>query len=611
MRVLVLIVGVLLVLGGYFWEPSTSSERLLSLVADAATQRETNSGLVVGGTSPNGAQVWLGIPYAAAATGQGRWRAPAPPPRWDMPLDATTFGDICLQFVSPLSSSDKDLGSLIGSEDCLSLNVFAPARVDSKAALPVMVFIHGGGNTFGSAIPYNASAFAQEQGVVIVSFNYRLGPLGWFSHSALRAGAQNAQDASGNFALLDMVAALAWVQSNIAAFGGDPTRVTLFGESAGGRNIYALLASKLAAGLFHGAIIQSGFPGSFTRQRAENPRDDPQPGHQNSSHELLVRWLQRGESRTPEEARKVLASLSAADTMRFLRDLSPEQLMAPLYSDTGMYRAPALFRDGTVIPAEPLTDVFATPSRWNRVPLMIGSNRDEMKLFMALSPRHTEKRFGLIPAPRDSQRYEVLSRYHSDAWKAIGVDLPLGIISAASPDLNLYAYRFDWDDMRRNWLVDLPELLGAAHALELDFLFGPLISQRVPGVFYAGNADNRAALGRRMRDYWAGFAYTGDPGSGRSAAQARWPRWSAGEPLLMLLDEPAGGGVRAERLSVTVDQVKLRLSEDEVLPPSLRCALYVDLYLDNNGLSELFNSREYQALGCGQFPSWSLAGLSR
>jgi para-nitrobenzyl esterase len=276
-----------------------------------------------------------------------------------------------------------------------------------------------------------------------------------------------------------------------------------------------------------------------------------------------------------------------------------------------MYAAPALFRDGVVLPEDPLTEVFSDPARWNEVPLMVGSNRDEMKLFLALSDRHTGKRFGLIPAVQDAQRYELLNRFHSDAWKASGVDLPLSLISRSRSKVDLFAYRFDWDSMRKNWLVDLPQLLGAAHALELDFLFGPLISRVVPGVFYEGNRQDREALGRAMRDYWAGFAYSGRPGSGRSAGQVAWPGWSVDQPLLMLLDGKDDGGVRPERITVTVDDVKTRLAEEDTLPERLRCALYVDLYLDNNGLSEHFVTREYQELGCAQIPSWPLAGLSR
>lgn len=604
MRWFILITGLALVVGGLFMSRLETEGGPLTLTVDSSTFRDTVSGPVVGGISPSGAQVWLGIPYAAPPVGDLRWRAPVSPKRWVRGRESLSFGSVCPQFASALSASSEESGTLIGSEDCLSLNVFAPAGITTDAALPVMVFIHGGGNTIGSAIPYESSAFVQEQGVLMVTLNYRLGALGWFSHAALREGA-SAEDASGNFALLDMVAALRWVQDNIANFGGDPSRVTVFGESAGGRNIYGLLASPKAEGLFHGAIVQSGFPGTFTRARAEKPAEDPQPGHPNGSHALAVAWLDQ------DSGAELITQMPNSELARYMRNLSIDELFAPLYTPAGMYRSPALFRDGVVLPEEPLTKIFSDPARWNRMPLMIGGNRDEMKLFLVLSGRHTSNLLGVIPQVDDPERYELLNRYHSDAWKATGVDLPLSLISKSSPDTALFAYRFDWDSMQNNWLVNLPELLGATHALELDFLFGPLISRVVPGVFYAGNRESRETLGRTMRDYWAGFAYSGRPGSGRSAAQPVWPKWSVDQPNLMLLDDIEDGGVRPEPISMTVASLKRRLSEEDALPDRLRCALYVDLFLDNNGLSEQFVTKEYQALGCGQIPSWPLSGLSR
>ncbi|GAB5412534.1 MAG: carboxylesterase/lipase family protein [Congregibacter sp.] len=613
LRWFVLTCGVLLVAAGLYLRWQEPAQGPLSLAASTETLRKTTQGPVIGGLSPEGAQAWLNIPYAAAPVGDYRWREPQRPKSWRVPRETISYGDVCPQFATALSAMGAEPGTLIGSEDCLSLNVFAPAGVNERSALPVMVFIHGGGNTIGSAVTYNASAFVQEQGVLVVTFNYRLGPFGWLRHAALRDDARSPAEASGNFALLDMVAALQWVQSNVGNFGGDPNRVTLWGESAGARNIYSLLATPYAAGLFHGAIIQSGFPGTFTRQRAESPHTDPIPGHRNSSHELLLGWLQqRDGDATRETALNTLDSLSDRDIVSFMRSLQTREIMQPLATGGGLYSIAALFRDGTVLPEKPLPEVFADPNAWNRVPLLVGSNRDEMKLFYALSDKHVSRRFGLFPTPRNSDEYNRLSAYHSDNWKAVGVDLPLRSIAAGSPDSALYAYRFDWDDMRQNWLMDLPDLLGAAHALELDFLFGPLIARAVPGVFHAGNKERREALARSMRDYWAGFAYSGKPGSGRSSSLSAWPRWGPDKPWVMLLDEEGDGGIRPEEVTVNVDDVKSRLrAQESDLSLRLRCALYVDLFLDNNGLSELFDTREYQSMGCGQFPAWSLAGLSR
>lgn len=613
MRWFVLLLGLALVVSGlYLRRQETPVASLEGLAAAPGTLRRTGSGPVVGAVTARGVQVWLGIPYARAPVGDYRWRTPRPPQPWDTPREATAFGPPCPQFASRLGVPDAEPGTLVGAEDCLSLNIFAPTDVDERASLPVMVFIHGGGNTVGSAQPYDGSRLAQEQGVIVVTLNYRLGVLGWFSHRALRGSARNALDASGNFALLDIRRALHWLRDNISAFGGNPGRVTLFGESAGGRNIFGLLASKPMSGLFHGAIIQSGTAGSYTLARAENPVDAPQPGHENSSEELLMRWLQTTSAvGTRAAARDTLQRLADADLVAYMRAMPLEELMAPLQSEGGMYDAPALFRDGTVLPAKPLLEVFADADGWNRMPVIAGTNRDEMKLFLALSPTHTKQRLGLFPAPRDPARYNTLAALYSRQWKAVGVDAPLAQMQRADPTLPLFAYRFDWDAMRSNFLADLPQLLGAAHGLELDFIFGPMFSRAVPGVLHDGNRAGYEALARSMRDYWAGFAYSGRPGGGRSAAQPQWPPWSESEPLNMVFDAPADGGPRAETLSVPVAAVKVELLGAQGLSDRERCGLYVDLFLDNNGVSELFDAREYQELGCGQFPSWGLAGFLR
>jgi len=218
------------------------------------------------------------------------------------------------------------------------------------------------------AMAYSFDASAPETGVQIDAWGAASVSESFVEGTLELNRATTPEDASGNFALLDMVAALHWVRRNIAAFGGDPERTTVFGESAGGRNIYALLASPAARGLFSGAIIQSGFPGTFTRERAENPAGSPQPGHENSSHELLRRWVQRENGLTREGAEAALESLPTSDIPVFMRSLSVDEVFAVVDGTGGMYRAPALFRDGSVLPAAPLPEVFRDPARWNVVP---------------------------------------------------------------------------------------------------------------------------------------------------------------------------------------------------------------------------------------------------
>ncbi|MEN8161810.1 MAG: carboxylesterase family protein, partial [Myxococcota bacterium] len=227
---------------------------------DPATLRQPPAGDVVGSAGHHGGHAWLGIPYAEPPLGALRWRAPQPLLPWTGTREALASGASCPQFANGLGGdTSAEPGTLIGSEDCLTLNVYAPvlAGPPAEAHLPVMVWIHGGGNTIGTASFYDGSRLASEQAVVVVTINYRLGALGWLRHAALREGA-DALDASGNLGTLDQIQALRWVQNNVAAFGGDPGNVTIFGESAGGQNVLVLLTAPAAADLFHRAIAQSG-----------------------------------------------------------------------------------------------------------------------------------------------------------------------------------------------------------------------------------------------------------------------------------------------------------------------------------------------------------------
>ena len=616
MRKLLLAVGVILVVAGLALQVFQPEDRAAEPVpvADEGSLRDTTAGPVIGAAGPLETFQWLGVPYAAAPEGPRRWRAPLPPEPWTSPREALDHGAVCPQFASVFGGTTESAqGSLVGSEDCLTLDIYAPRRDPAAPPLPVMFWMHGGGNTIGTGSTYDGSALASEQQVVVVSINYRLGVLGWLSHAALRAGASGPAEASGNFSNLDMVLALEWVRENIGAFGGDPEQVTVFGESAGGRNVFALLASPLAKGLFHGAIAQSGLAGTTTLQRAENYRDDPEPGAGMSSRELVMAWLQEaGRASNREEARALQESLSPSELADFLRGLTLEQLFTPLEVPGGMYRAPQHFRDGYVLPKDSLLKVFADPERWNRVPLITGTNRDEMKLFLAMDPDYVTRWFGLIPRVKDPERYNWLSAYLSDRWKALAVDEVAEVISASGAEEPVFAYRFDWDEGAANWLVDLPLLLGAAHAVELDFIWGPLLGQFVSGLYTEENAPGREFLTRAMRGYWGRFAHTGDPASGSDGDLVTWEAWRAGAGGFLLIDSPAGGGLQMTTEGVRAADLKQRLRRDERLAePSTRCAMYVNLFLDNSGVEDFFNTREYQELDCAEFPPWSLAERTR
>jgi para-nitrobenzyl esterase len=608
---LLLGLGVLLVAAGLLWrllDPAPTVAALRELAP--ASLRTTTAGPVMGADSSHNTYAWLGIPYAAAPVDELRWRAPRPAQPWSETLEANRFGGECPQFSSPMAGGAVDApAQLIGSEDCLTLSVYAPRKDEGdEQLLPVMFWIHGGGNTVGTGNTYNGSELAGTRGVVLVSINYRLGVLGWLSHPALKATSDNPRDASGNYGVLDMIAALNWVRNNIASFGGDPNRITIFGESAGGRDVYALLAAPEAKGLFHGAIVQSGLAGTTALQRAENYVDEPKPGHGNSSRELVMKWLQSVGAVTDRAAAKVQQEvMSNEEISTFLRSLSARQLLAPLAIKGGMYSVPQNFRDGVVLPADSLMAVFSDPQRWNVVPLMTGTNRDEMKLFLMQDPENVKFWLGFIPRIRDPERYEWLASWYSDRWKALAVDEVARSISTASPQ-PVYAYRFDWDEGPSNWLVDLPALIGASHALELDFLFGPLISNMIPGLFNEDNAPGREKLSTAMHSYWTQFAYGGDPGQGREGDLPQWQPWQSQQGMFMILDTEADGGLRMSDELVTAESLKQRLRSDSRLQDARnRCEMYVQLFLDNGGTEDFFDSVEYQQLGCSDFPPWSLA----
>ena len=238
----------------------------LPLTRDGTTYRHTSHGDIVGFIDRHGARSWQGVPYASPPTKDLRWRAPRPPQNSYELRETLIPSDPCPQFALAAEISDESATRrLIGKEDCLYLNVWSPPNA---VDLPVMVWVHGGGNTIGNGGSYNGAWLAANREVVVVTINYRLGVFGWFRHPAIRTG--NHEDDSGNFGTLDIIQSLKWVNENILEFGGDPKNVTIFGESSGGRNVLAMIVSPLAKGLFHKAIVQSGGCLLYT---SPSPRD--------------------------------------------------------------------------------------------------------------------------------------------------------------------------------------------------------------------------------------------------------------------------------------------------------------------------------------------------
>jgi para-nitrobenzyl esterase len=588
---------------------------------DRATIRDTDRGQVIGFSDTNNTFSWLGIPYAAPPVGELRWRAPQSVEHWPKQLPALKATTACSQPWSPLSGELGEPGDVVGSEDCLYLNVTAPRQPNSSASntkLPVMLWIHGGANTTGSARFYRGQKIAGDQQVVFVSINYRLGPLGWFSHSSLRNTTTSPEDASGNYALLDIIAALQWVQANIHTFGGNAANVTVFGESAGGRNIFALLASPLAKGLFHRAISQSGSTRTETLARAENFADESLPGWPNSSNELLAQLqINQKTAKDRDEAKIDLGTMTETTVAALLRYQTPEMLInasMQLMDHPDILRIPQLFRDGHVLPSAPLATVFSQTDGYNAVPVIMGANRDEEKSFMARDPEFTSLQLGLRPSIRDSERYERYAAYYSLRWHMFGGNQIALLMSTANPDTDIFSYRFDWDQSPSNWIVDLPTLVGAGHGTEINFVFKDFNGDlRLPFEYSQASRPGRLALAKAMMGYWGQFAHNGSPGRGVFDKQPAWTPWQAAGANTMILDSPEDGGWRMEHYHPTPEDLIKSIEDDSRIGNQKeRCRLFVESFLISQHSSDFWDAERYKNLaggGCADYDPYQFVGL--
>lgn len=440
---------------------------------------KTANGLVSGVTLPSGVRVFKGIPFAAPPVGQLRWREPQPPASWPGVRKAEQFGNVCVQPSQPNRLPNKNVSvdlpdSPKPSEDCLYLNVWTSAeRPDSR--LPVMVWIYGGAYTEGAgSSPHNDGEALAKKGAVVVTFNYRLGPFGFFAHPELTM--ESGRNASGNQGLADALAALRWVRANIAAFGGDPDNVTIFGESAGAAIVGGLVGSPVAKGLFQRAIAQSG-TWMGLGMAAMTPR---------AVAELPPPPRGRGRGANIGAAPAPAAAPNAYPPLAELRARSTEEITKTL-SGRGM------IIDGWII-AEDLSITFAE-GRQNPVDVIVGSNKDE----------HTS--LGGNPAFRDTMMWAM--RLFAEYQTKIGK--------------RAYWYYFTHEPPVEPGQKDLK----ATHAAEIVYVFNNLWAPRVvPDVSspkLAMESPKDRALAEMMSSYWVNFARTGDPnGPGLPV----WPRFS-------------------------------------------------------------------------------------
>jgi para-nitrobenzyl esterase len=472
---------------------------------------------------------YLGIPYASPPVGSLRWLPPQPPARFRGLFQATQFGNICTQL-------QNGVGPVVGSEDCLYLNVYVPDADPPAHGFPVMVWIHGGSLTIGAGSQYDPTSLVEKGNVIVVTINYRLGFLGFFAHPAIDAeGHLNA-----NYGLMDQQFALKWVKRNIEAFGGDDKRLTIFGESAGGQSVLANLASPTAAGLFRRAISESGAGAHFQ-----------------DYFNFAVPLATAETVGTPA----VPAGITIAAKVGCGSDSSSQtaQCLRAVPASTLVEAEPGnVFEiiDGTVLP-QTMDQAFSSGT-FNHVPIINGTNHDEYRLFVALQydlsghpltdAEYPAAVAALVGQPASSPFVQFLvnteyplSNYPPPSGFSVSAPLALGalgtdfvfVCTARKADLSLskyvptYTYEFN-DETAPSPLPPLTFPLGAGHAVELEYLFDRTLFGISPTLM-----PDQQQLSDTMIGYWTNFAKTGDP---NFEGAANWPLYTgAGGEFLSLV----------------------------------------------------------------------------
>ena len=574
---------------------------------DQDSLRNTQEGLVIGMEGENNTFAWKGIPFAKPPIGELRWKAPQDASAWNGTLEAIEFKSACFQGSSMIQGDSE--GKWSGNEDCLYLNVWTPQLTEdqlenNQEKLPVMMWIHGGGNTTGSAHVYDPSLLVSKHNVVVVTIHYRMGPLGWFRHPALQTPDSSRADISGNYGTLDTIKALEWINKNIKYFGGDPGNVTVFGESAGGHNAAAIFASPLAEGLYHKVIVQSGIMSSSSIEAAESYLPESGIAPSRSGLEAFNHILVANKSAANLiEAKKIQDEMTLEEIRTILYEQSPDVLLQSSFDARpkrgGMTR---VFPDGHVILMGGIEEAFNNSSL-RRVPIISGTNKDENKFFNALNRNFVKwgpatglyKTVGVDEMPLeiiDPEYYDAISFYGSSFWKQRAVDTPARkLIQSGHTDT--YAYRFDWDELSTINDIDLSKLIGAAHALEILFVFGTFDSFIVKNFLFGDDAYPAGKkLSEQIQSYWAEFAYTGNPGRGREGNLPLWTSWSNQEgDKYLVLDSENDKGVFMSDIEYTQDYLLNRIASDSRLNNKEKCETLFGLsYGDGNGVSlEKFN----------------------
>lgn len=500
----------------------TAQVLLLSVLMAAQDTVMIDTGKLKG-TAGDGVVSFKGIPYSAPPVGSLRWRPPQPAEKWSGVRQANAYGHDCMQL--PFPSDAAPLGTT-PSEDCLVLNVWAPEHRTGK--LPVLVWIYGGGFVNGGSSPavYDGSQFAKH-GLIFVSFNYRLGRFGFFAHPALTK--ESKDELLGNYGYMDQIAAMKWVQRNIAAFDGDPKQVTVFGESAGGGSVHMLMTSPFASGLFQRAMVESGGGRNLLGGTGLHESKDGRP----SAEEIGIAFAKKnGITGDDADALKKLRALPADTVVDGLN-------MASMGAAQGTYPGPMI--DGKIVTDK--VETIYKEGKYQRVPTIVGANSMDIGFTHA---RSLDELFAPFGANAEAAKAAYDASGSTDV-RTLGMKVaadqfmiePARFVAKAlsSQGVPVWEYRFSYvaTSMRPQWL-------GAPHATEIPFVFDTVKAK------YGNQLTSEdESIAQQTNKYWANFALTGDP---NGAGLPKWPRYSSADELLII----QAGGPSAER-----DPWKMRL----------------------------------------------------
>lgn len=482
--------------------------------------RTTTKGAVRGIEDANAkALVWYGVPYGASTAGKNRWKAPQPVEPWLGTLNAAAAKEPAAQY--------SDGTSYMGTEDCLYVNIYRPNSGDKN--LPVMVYLHGGGNASGTS-NVSFSSFAAAANCVVVSVEYRLGAFGFLSHPALRNGTE--EENSGNFALLDIKAALSWVRDEIAAFGGNPGNVTLSGFSAGARNALLCMISPGMNGLFHKAIIFSGGCNTCS----------PEDGEESAEEKLAAILVKRGTYATKKSALAFLKDAEDNVIRELFQGLSTTEV-ANMYKSSSLRLGefPQGFHDGTVIPKEGFSVISS--GNYNRVPVILGSDATEFSSY-AWNGKLDSELENLTQITTGSQMLNLVTngvKFGSMLQSGHYIEKTANRLYQDGAHAPVYAYRFRWGTDATVTDGFYSRYVGAFHGSSKDFLRGYYknnYTEYAPNALSSANKEGRKALTELMQKYVGNFLAKGDP---NGASLANWDTWNnaPGVQKLMIFDADA------------------------------------------------------------------------